>query len=320
MNDLKGKNQSKLVKPYIIAEIGSNLDYLNQALESIQMAKTVGADAVKFQCFKAEELNAVGLVQMDIYEWLPKLADKAKECQIDFMCTAFSPKGLEIIDPYVTSHKIASSDNQYTELLEAAAKTDKFVYVSTGGSSVKDMAYPLSILGRKAILMYCNSEYPSVNHDLGVIDELRSVYNVPIGYSDHSIDIYTPFLAWQAHEAVVIEKHFNPLGFCSADSGHSLDYDNFANMVCRLCINSGGSPMAPSTGENAMVQKYNRRLVATKAINIGDALEYGKNVLSLRSIMPCDDPIAPKDSGLIRNKRAKTPFNPGDSITCGGFG
>jgi len=309
-------------KPYIIAEVGSNFTTFDDAKDAIPLAKACGADAVKFQCFTSKEMYGFeGERDLDIREWLPHLKEKADACDIDFLCTAFSPETLKLVDKLgVKAHKIASSDLSYIDLLKAAKETGKHVYLSVGGHHWNDIRSALEYMGKtNTTVMYCCSEYPSRWHNLRAINVIRDTYNCNAGYSDHSIDVYTPVTAYHKHGATVIEKHFNPKPEVNTpDSGHSLCPDSFAYMCAML--RNGDEPIKyPSPGERDMLLRHNRRLIVTQNINTGDALQYGRNFGSYRSLKDDTRGLGTWYAYKVDGKRAAKGMNAGDSIGPGDY-
>ena len=293
-------------KPFIVCEIGSNWTSLSDARYSIRMAKAAGADAVKFQLFDGESLFGFPSIDVDkiphmfspeaVHKveahrlpaiWLPELKAEADRNGIEFMCTAFSPELVAVVDPYVSVHKIASSCLSYPQLLEAVAKTGKPVLLSTGASAKGDIAFALKVLEEaksgEVVLLYCNAAYPSTRHNLFLMDELKQ-FGRKVGLSDHSLDaIYAPLSAVKHFGAVVIEKHFTAIEAKTPDSGHSLNVDGFKCMVDYIRGKRDGG-LNPTSEEKDMFLRHNVRLIATKDIKPGDIMEYGKNYGTFRSL------------------------------------
>lgn len=310
-------------KPFIIAEVGSNWRTLSDCVESIGKAKACGADAVKFQAFNHIALYGVPYPQTDVeeftartggeyvevpgyritemahalpLEWLPKLKEKADACGIEFMCTAFSPELVAAVDPFVSVHKVASSDLSYPQLLEAVAKTGKPVLLSTGASSRGDVEIALQYLDRtKTVLMYCNASYPSTHHNLFQMDRMREMWGPYVGLSDHSLDVvYAPLAAVKHHGAIVIEKHFNAFDdLITPDSPHSLGCDDFKIMCDHLRGEVDTSAFNPSRQERDMFLRHNRRLIATRDIAPGEELKFGVNYGAYRSLFDEGHGISP---------------------------
>ena len=119
------------MKTYVIAEISSNHDaILYRARDLITRAKDAGADAVKFQLFRADSLvERRGAKEfwrtyksMEVPDWwIPILRDDALELGMDFLCTAYDAWGLEIVDRFVKMHKVSSFEAQDHQFLAQVA-------------------------------------------------------------------------------------------------------------------------------------------------------------------------------------------------------
>lgn len=323
-------------KPFIIAEIGSNWGSFDDCKNSIQMAKQLGADAVKFQLFNDAALYGAGMWDStrSAYGafhhvlpagWLPKLKEKADAAKIEFMCTAFSPEFVKAVDPYVAVHKIASSDSTTPQMLQAVKDTGKPVILSCGAMSRGDlklalyghseiswqgfeMSYPL-------ILLYCNAAYPSYEHNLFKMAELAE-FKRPVGFSDHTKDIiYAPLSAQQHFGAVVIEKHLNCFpDMQTPDCKHSLNPHEFKIMVEHL---RGQREVffGPSSEEKGMFLRNNRRLIAIKDIAAGDLLQYGANFGAYRSLVDDDKGMLPFFWEELQGKPAQKDIKSGKGIS-----
>ena len=248
----------------IIAEIGSNWRNLDDCLMSIEKAKQCGADAVKFQLYTHKELYGVdGTTAGELpREWVPKLKECADRYNIEFMCTAFSPEGLRFVDPFVDCHKIASAEMRYNDLIDAALDSGKSMYVSTGGHDEHDIMDTVVRPGKMGhednpiTLMYCVSRYPATTVDLRCIDMLRYKFDLPVGYSDHTLDYITiPFIAANHHQAVAIEKHVTFIDADTPDRCVSLNERQFAHM-CNL-FQLG--PLMPLPEEQEFIERHKRR-------------------------------------------------------------
>lgn len=313
-------------KPFIIAEVGSNWTNFQDAKDSIQMAKQVGADAVKFQLFDHEALYGCPgeLPHAMPLNWLPKLADKAKAANIEFMVTAFSPELVKAVDPFVEIHKVASSDLTCPQMLEAVKATDKPVILSCGASNKGDIN--LAVNGHQSIawkgfgihplvLLYCNSAYPSTRHNLFLMDELKQ-FGRPVGLSDHSLDvIYSPLSAVRHFGAVVIEKHFKLRDdMQTPDAGHSLNPDAFKCMVDYIRGNRDGG-LNPTSEEKAMFLRHNRRLVAVKDIAPGELLQFGVNFGCYRSLEDDSNGVMGFAWEAIHGKTARQAIKAGKGLS-----
>ncbi|MFV0339950.1 MAG: GNAT family N-acetyltransferase, partial [Parachlamydiaceae bacterium] len=215
-----GSNRRKV---FIIAEAGSNWkagtfkEDLEQAYQLIQAAKESGADAVKFQTFRKEQvyvpnpgqsdyLSKAG-IQEDIGElfkelempdeMIPLLAKRAKEVGIEWMSSVFSERDFAEVDPYVKRHKIASYEISHPLLLTLAAKSGKPLILSTGASQPSDIDWACDIFfkegGKDLTLLQCTACYPAPPEgmNLKVIPWLQQRYQVASGLSDHSEEVST---------------------------------------------------------------------------------------------------------------------------------
>jgi len=316
---------------FIIAEVGSNWEDFSDCIVSIEQAKVAGADAVKFQLFSFEELygwNDWKTGELENYhldhEWLPKLAQHAKAIGIKFMCTAFSPEGVAAVDPFVEMHKVASSDLTYPQLLEAVAKTGKPVLLSCGASSRGDIEQALARLPKeRTTLMYCVSAYPARSVDIEVLHELLKACTGPVGFSDHTTDIYGAPVAAARFGAEVIEKHFTAFPHLDTpDRRHSLTPDEFKRMVDR--IRGRDEPrLGPTFEESAMFLRHNRRLVAVRDIQPGEVLRFGQNYGAYRTLQDDTRGLSPflwnHEQYGPEGKRAAVTIGRGKGIGPGDF-
>jgi sialic acid synthase SpsE len=204
---------------------------------------------------------------------------------VDFLCSAFSPEGVAIVDPYVKAHKVAAPEAAWPQLLEAVAKTLKPVIITCGSLSTNEIsaAVRLFMEGRDAgeiCLLYGEPDYPSRDHNLFRMGEL-SKFNVPVGLSDHSLDhIYTPLSARVHHNAQVIEKHAQLVTGEFADSCVSIGKEGLTKLCAAL---RSEDPGEVGSSREAYRTQYKRRLIATKRIEVGEKFEYGENYGAYRS-------------------------------------
>jgi len=208
--------------PYVIAEAGSNFNQSKDvARRLIDAAKEAGADAVKFQLFRADVLYPDGGEVYDIFksvqldaDWLPDLKAHAVEQGLHFSASAFDRESIHVLaDLGVPFLKIGSSETTNLDLVAEMAAVGKPVFLSTGMCGLGEIADAVEVclgLGLADIgLMQCQSIYPLDNSDvnLAAIDTLRAAFGGPVGFSDHSLGIIAPIAA-AARGAHSIEKHF----------------------------------------------------------------------------------------------------------------
>lgn len=263
--------KNKLVKPFFIAEAGSNF---NQNLEIgkklIFKAKKSGADAVKFQLFKAKLLYPKDKKMFKIFKEIElsqkmfksfkKYADKIK---IDISASAFDMNSLKFLEKCnVKFHKIASSELTNFKLLKFLAKTNKPIFLSTGMSDTQDIKNALNILKQKnskIVILQCGSMYPLPykKNNLNVIQEYKK-FGFSVGLSDHTLDDISAITS-VGLGAKVFEKHFTlskkmsgPDHFYAMEPYELKSYINKVKKAF-LCLGSNKKKLLPEE------RKFSRR-------------------------------------------------------------
>lgn len=214
---------------FVIAEACDNhLGNLDAALEMVRQAKAAGADAIKFQHHLPDEEMLRDGVPMSanfnipLYEFLQRYAltldqhaallDFCRRLGILYLCTPFSRKAAEELQQLgVSAFKIGSGELTDLPTLKVIASFGKPMILSTGmaeWSEIDETVTTLRPINPRLMLMNCVSEYPARHADvnLGVIAELERRYDLIIGHSDHTPDIYT-CIAAVARGAKLLEKH-----------------------------------------------------------------------------------------------------------------
>ena len=303
---------------FIIAEAGSNWkcgsyeDDLKRAKQLIQVAAKAGADAVKFQTYRPETvyvenagdskyLSKHGINQNinEIfehlsmpYELIPKLADYCDDEDIIFMSTPFSVQDAKEVDQFVSIHKVGSFEINHVRLLEFLTETKKPILISTAASTYEEIDFAVNLVrtkgNNKIGLMQCTSKYPCPVEalNLGVIPEMKSRYNVPIGFSDHSMEtIIAPILA-VGLGATFIEKHFTlDRKLAGPDHPFALEPHELELMVrsIRNAENAKGSGIKEILSEELELRKFATRAIqAIRDISKGEILQEGINFEVLR--------------------------------------
>jgi sialic acid synthase SpsE len=225
---------------YFIADIASNHDgNLDRAKNLIRLAKDAGADAVKFQHFKASKIvSDYGFKNLgvqvshqsswkksvfEVYkqyecnrEWSEELASAAKIVGIDFMTTPYDQEAIALLDHYLPAYKIGSGDITWTDFIETVAKKGKPVLLATGASNMEDVIRAVNAVikhNRQIVLLQCNTNYTgSIENfrfiNLKVLQTFAvSFPNMLLGLSDHTPG-HSPVLGAISLGARVIEKHF----------------------------------------------------------------------------------------------------------------
>lgn len=303
---------------YVIAEAGSNWRSgsdsrdLSMGRALIEAAAESGANAVKFQTYRPATVYApkagsasylddrfgkqsIEAIFADLampYELLPKLAQYAKECSIDFMSTPFSLEDLDQVDPFVSYHKIASYEISHLRLLEAAASKGKPLFLSTGAASLDEIAWAVDLLRQKGqdqlILMQCTACYPTPPCDVHIrtLPYLKEKLLCNVGLSDHSADhLVAPVMAVAAG-AVAIEKHFTlSRRLPGPDHFFAITPEELKAMVeavRKAELMRGLSVKAVSFSEESLRRFARRGLQALRFIAKGEPLIENQNVAILR--------------------------------------
>jgi sialic acid synthase SpsE len=215
---------------YVIAEIGINHNgSVDTALELVDVAAKAGCDAVKFQkrtpsiCVPLEQQQTrreTPWGEMSYLEYKERtefgkdeyttIAARATELGMDWFASPWDVPSVEFLeDMGVTSHKVASACLTDRELLEALKATGKYLWVSTGMSTIEEVDEAMEILGNENItLFHTNSTYPCPPEEtnLRTMATLSERYGVPVGYSGHEPGLQVSVAA-VALGATAIERH-----------------------------------------------------------------------------------------------------------------
>lgn len=249
----------KQEKVFIIAEAGNlHNGSLQCAKQFAEISSECGADAIKFQThiFDAESLldapnppyfkgesreKYFQRTAFDIEQWqeLKKFAEE--KCKIEFISSAFSQEAVDLLEKIgVHRHKIPSGEVTNIPLLEQIAFTRKPVLLSSGMSSWKELDKAMDILCRNRsgdiTVLQCTSIYPCPPEKVGlnVLEELKNRYNLPVGFSDHTVG-YSASIGAVVLGAVVIEKHFAlSHEMYGPDAKHSLEPEEFKTFVRQI--------------------------------------------------------------------------------------
>jgi N-acetylneuraminate synthase len=250
--------------PYIIAEIGVNHGgSMDVARRLIDLAADGGADAAKFQTYKAEFLASrhspaywdttkeVTTSQFELFKKYDAFGE-AEYCQlaehchnrgIEFVSTPFHHEAVDFLDPLMPFFKVASADLNNVPLLRKIGAKRKPVVMSTGAATPEEVGAAVALLkglGCPVALLHCVLNYPTdyaVAH-LGIIEGLRKAYpDLAIGYSDHTVPdaAMTPLTIAFALGAVILEKHFtHDKSLPGNDHYHAMDVHDLKLLRKRL--------------------------------------------------------------------------------------
>ena len=283
-------------RPYVIAEIGVNHEgSLDLAKRLIELAKEGGADAAKFQTYKADTLavrdspfywdlsSESTRSQHELFKKYDSfnapdyvaLAEYCTNVGIEFLSTPFDDAAIEFLDPLVRFYKIASADLNNLPFLKKVAAKGKPVVLATGASTLPEISMAVDTLSRGGChdiaLLHCVLNYPTKNVDahLGMIRGLqRSFPNFIIGYSDHTHpdESMIPLLTAHMLGAVILEKHFTHDKMLPGnDHYHAMDVNDlkrFQELVNRAHSLIGDLEVkSPLASENVSRRNARRSLV-----------------------------------------------------------
>ena len=235
------------MKTTIIAEIGSNWEgSIRIAQKIISECKNAGADAVKFQMWRAKDLYSEthpDWTTIQKSELTFKKAEKIKKISdnlgIEFMCSAFYPEAVQFLESLnVRRYKIASrtcllKDPFSRETLENKSKTKKPMIISMGMGGDKKKIQKI-FLKNKIIFCYCVSEYPL---EFNKINWKKAVnYD---GFSDHTMGITAPILftilkKQKKSKEIIIEKHVKLQNSTGPDASTSIDTTQLSVLISHI--------------------------------------------------------------------------------------
>lgn len=292
---------------FVIAEAGVNHNGdLNIAKRLIDVAKEAGADAVKFQTFRAEAVvtasapkakyqevvtgNQESQLQMlkklelplEDFQILKTYCEKKK---IIFISTPFDEACADFLNEIgVEVFKIPSGEINNPFLLSHIAHKRKPMIVSTGMATLDEVEAAVRTIreaeNEKIVLLHCVSQYPTspAEVNLRAMETMRRVLKVPVGFSDHTRGLEVP-LAAVALGACVIEKHFTlDCDLPGPDHRASLEPAELLQMVRGIRIVEqalGNGLKTPSLEELEVAKVARRSLVANKDIPKGSRLLLG---------------------------------------------
>jgi N-acetylneuraminate synthase/N,N'-diacetyllegionaminate synthase len=318
---------------FIIAEAGVNHNGdLKIAKKLIDIAADAGADAIKFQTFKAKNLVLQGANKAEYqinstcskesqYQMLKKLElteSNFKELKayagknnIMFLSTPFDNESVDFLDMIgVPIFKIASGEITNLPLLSHIAKKNKPIILSTGMATLGEIEEALKTLIdnelRDIIILHCITSYPAKAEEanLNVIKTLKSCFKLPVGLSDHTLGINIS-LAARVLGASVIEKHFTVnKKLPGPDHGASLDPDELKALVIgiRDIESALGDGIKKPTKEEENIKKFVRKKLVA-GIDISKNMIIVEEMLTITRV-GTNEGISPKFFNYIVGKKA----------------
>lgn len=293
---------------YFIADIAANHDgSIERAKLLIKLAKEAGANAAKFQNFRANKIvsdygfshtNAQVSHQakwkrsvVEVYEnatvpfdWTPILKEECDKVGIDYFSSPYDFDAIDMLDDFVPAYKIGSGDITWIEACERIASKNKPVLLATGASDIGDVQRAVKAilkLNPQLILMQCNTNYtadPS-NFDhihLNVLKTYQSMYpDLILGLSDHTHG-HATVLGAVVLGARVIEKHFTDdnrrEGPDHPFAMNPLTWQEMVDNVRKLerSMGSGNKFIAANESQTVIIQR--RCLRASREIKMGEEI------------------------------------------------
>lgn len=296
-----------MAKPvFVIAEAGVNHNGdLPLAKEMVRQAKHAGADAIKFQTFKAaksvirsapkadyqvantgqEESQFDMLKRLELsFQDHEKLFECCRDHGIEFLSSPFHAESVDLLMGLgLETIKIASSEVTNIPLLKYIAAKARRVLLSTGMANLGEIEQALTVLydqglsPNNVVLLHCNTEYPTPYEDVNLraMAAMREAFQIEVGYSDHTPGIEVPIAA-VALGATIIEKHFTlDRNMPGPDHKASLEPAELASMVRAIrhieqAMGSGIKKPSPSEQKNMSMAR--KSIVAKRPIKKGDVL------------------------------------------------
>jgi len=295
---------------YFIADIAANHDGdVERAIALIHLAAEAGADAAKFQHFRAERIvSKQGFESgpklshqskwkksvFEVYqsasvpwEWTGRLKSACDEAGIHFFSSPYDVGAVDMLDQYVPAYKIGSGDITWPGILEHIARKNKPVLLATGASELRDVERAVGIILRlnpQLLLMQCNTNYTGTAENLAfvnlrVLTKFASIYpDLVLGLSDHTPGHVT-VLGAVALGARAVEKHFtDDRAREGADHPLSMDPAGWREMVDRTrdrerALGDGVKRVEANEQETVVIQR--RCLRATRDLAAGTVLAEG---------------------------------------------
>lgn len=302
--DLFGKSPDDIFRPYLIAEAGVNHEgSMDIAKRLIDEAKKGGADAIKFQTYKAETIaskdspaywdttkeptqSQYKLFKKHDKFWKAEFVELKEYCDaadIEFLSTPFDVEAVDFLNDLMPLFKISSSDITNKPFIEYICEKGKPVILSTGASYLYEIEEAVSWMkpyGIDYALLHCILNYPTddLNANLGMIPGLIKKFpDTLIGYSDHTLpkDMQTLETAFLLG-ARILEKHFtHDKTLTGNDHYHAMDLmdlKEFGERLDRVSELIGQTEKTSLESEEISRLNARRSLVTVRIIKRGETI------------------------------------------------
>lgn len=293
---------------YFIADIAANHDgSLERAKYLIRLAKKAGADAAKFQNFRASKIvsdfgfkhlggqqshqakwkKSVFEVYQDAsipFDWSNELKETCDEVGIDYFSSPYDFDAIDYLDQYMPAYKVGSGEIDWIEALERMASKGKPVILATGASHIGEVqraVHAILRINHQLVLMQCNTNYTGSLENLKYVNlNVLKTYEIMfpdiiLGLSDHTPG-HATVLGAVALGARVIEKHFtDDTKREGPDHPFSMDPDAWADMVMRTreleaALGSSDKFIVENEKDTAIIQR--RCIRAAKDLRAGEII------------------------------------------------
>lgn len=345
--EIKGGKIGRDFPAYFIADIAANHDGdLKRAKDLICLAAEAGADAAKFQHFKAETIvsdhgfrNLGGQQShqakwkksvFEVYknasvspDWTSALAEACEKAGIAFFTSPYAIDIVDHIDPYVPAYKIGSGDITWIEMVEYIASRQKPYILATGASTLDDVHRAVSAglaINPMLCLMQCNTNYTASIENfkhiqLNVLQTYRAMYpDLILGLSDHTPG-HATVLGAVALGARAIEKHFtDDIMRAGPDHAFSMDPRSWREMVDRTrelenALGTGVKEVEENERETVIIQ---RRAICARNYLTADTVLTKDHLTVLR---PCPlDGVPPYCLDKMIGKRVRRDISAGEHL------
>jgi sialic acid synthase SpsE len=337
-----GKNKVGQGYPtYFIAEIGSNFDgSLARAKYMVDLAIEVGADAAKFQTFRAETIINKEAFRTsssfqakweqpvwDMYkaaefpfEWHKEIADYCHSKGIDFLTSPYDWKAIELLEELkIVAYKIGSGEITNLEFLEFVASKKRPIILGCGAATMGEIDEAVKTIratgNEDIVLLQCVTMYPSPfdQANIRAMVTLLDAFQCQVGYSDHTPGNVVPFGA-VALGGCLIEKHFtDDKTRKGPDHSFAMDIKDFKEMVqsIRILELAMGSPIkdvVPCESETVILQR--RSLFASRDIPKGTKIS-----AEMVAILRPQKGLLPKYKSVVVGRLAQVDMKAGEPLT-----
>lgn len=344
-----GKHTIGLNHPtYFIADISANHDgSLERARLLIRLAKEAGADAAKFQNFRAPKIvsdygfKSLGGQQshqaawkksvFEVYqgasipfEWTPVLKEECDRAGIDYFSSPYDFDATDMLDPYVPAFKIGSGEITWPEALESMARKGKPVILATGASDIGDVqraVHAILKVNPQLILLQCNTNYTGSLENLKyinlrVLETYKAMFpGLTLGLSDHTPG-HATVLGAVALGGRMIEKHFtDDTTREGPDHPFSMTPQTWADMVentRRLEAALGSADKVVEENEKQTVILQRRCLRAARDIKTGEC--FSREMIDVLRPAPAQA-ILPFDIEKVVGRTARQNIPAGKELT-----